>query len=797
LIGRELSHFRILEQIGAGGMGVVYRGVDLRLDRLVALKVLPAQSLADSERRERFLREAKAASALNHPNIVTIYEVGSEGGVDFIAMELIEGRPLRELIPESGLPPAQAAAYAAQVAHGLAAAHEKGIVHRDLKPENLIHVTRERRVKILDFGLAKLLQVPAGTPLDSAAVTVSQPTDAGTVLGTVGYMSPEQVRGQPVDSRSDIFSLGAVLFEMLTGQRAFRGDSKVETLHAILKQEPPGLEEAGRGIPPALARITKRCLEKDPRERFQSARDLALSLENVSLPHASPARAPARTRRALAYAALAVLGLAAAGWLVFGGSELVRKRGGLAGPPTVRSIAVLPLRDLSGQGEADYFAEGLTEALITDLAKARSLRVISRTSVMQYKQTDKPLPEIARALGVEAVLMGSVLRSSDRVRVTAQLVDAQSDRHLWAEEYERDLRDVLALQGEIARAIVRAIRVTLTPEEHARLTGARRVVPESHDAVLKGRFYLSRRTEESIAKAIGFFEAAIAADPQSAVAYAGLAAAHQERGIWGVVSPLETASRARAAARRAVELDDSLTEAHVVLGQIAMVYDWDWARAEREMKRALELGGGEVLAHARLALLLHILGRFPEAMTEIERARRLDPLSAELASNAGRIYYRARQHDKALAAFRESLDLDPALQPTYARMADVYVALGRPLEALELIEKGRAVAGDTRRQSEGMGVALAAAGRRKEAEEILERLKQAARTSDQQAYSIALLETALGHEDEALRWLERAYQERSGTLFIMNVELKLDPLRGDPRFQALVKRLGYPPLPAG
>jgi tetratricopeptide (TPR) repeat protein len=321
-------------------------------------------------------------------------------------------------------------------------------------------------------------------------------------------------------------------------------------------------------------------------------------------------------------------------------------------------------------------------------------------------------------------------------------------------------------------------------------------VPESHDAYLKGRFYLSRHTEPAIAKAIELFEAAIAADPKSAEACAGLAAAHQERGIWGVVSPRETASRARAAAARAIELDDSLAEAHFVLGSIAQIYDWDWATAERETKRALELGGGDAFVQSRYAILLHVLGRFPEAIEQIEQARRLDPLSADVASQAGRIYYRARQHEKALAVFREALELDPALQPIYARMADVYVALGRPAEALATIEKGRALGGDTRRQSEGYGVALAAAGRTAEATAILERLVEAARTSDQQAYSIALLATALGRKDEAIRWLERAYDERSALLFIMNVELKLDPLRDDPRFQALVRRMRFPASPA-
>jgi serine/threonine protein kinase/tetratricopeptide (TPR) repeat protein len=789
MIGRELSHFRLLEPIGSGGMGVVYRGLDLGLDRPVALKVLPPGSLSDPERRDRFLREARAASALNHPNIVTIYEVGSEDGVDFIAMELIEGQSLRAVIPTGGLEPRLAAAYGAQIARGLAAAHGRGIVHRDLKPENLF-VTPEGRVKILDFGLAKLVQSLEAIPSGSGALTLSQETKPGTILGTIGYMSPEQVRGEPADARSDVFSLGAVLFEMLTGKQAFKGDSHVETMHAILKQDPPDLE--GRAVPPTLALIVRRCLEKDVRERFQSARDIALALETSSLaPETVGPPAPRTGGRARRLAAGLVL-------LVAAGAGLGQLRGWLRerSTRTIRSIAVLPLQDLSGPSAQDYFADGLTEALITDLAKVRSLKVISRTSVMQYKEVKKTLPEIARELGVEAIIEGSVLRSGDRVRITAQLIDASTDRHLWAEEYERDLRDVLALQRDVARSIARSVHVVLTPEEEARLAVARRVVPESHDAYMKGRFYLSRKSEESIAKAIASFEAAIAADPDSAEAYAGLAAAHQERGIWGKTSVRETASRARAAATRALELDESLAEAHRVLGTISEIYDWDWAAAEREFKRALELGGGEADIHSAYATLLHVLRRFPEAIAEVEHARRLDPLSATQASNAGRIYYRAGQHDKALAAYEEALELDPSLVPTYARVADVYLALGRHSEALAALEKGRTTAGSTSlRQSEGLAVVLAAAGRRSEATAILERLEEAARHSDQEAYRIALVHAALGHTDQAIRWLERAFGERSPLLFMLDVELKFDPIRADPRFQALLARMRFPRRP--
>ena len=734
------------------------------------------------------MREAKAASSLNHPNIVTIHEIGSEGGVDFIVMELVEGRPLRAMVPPDGLDPQIALRYALQIARGLAAAHEKGIVHRDLKPENLI-ASDAGGVKILDFGLAKLIRPEAEAPVDSKQPTVSEWTRTGAILGTVGYMSPEQARGGRADARSDVFCLGAVLYELLTGQRAFRGDSQVETLNAILK-ESPDLGKVDRAAP-ALAGVVRRCLAKDPGERYQSGREVLLALETTEHGRLDAPGPRPRSRRPLLLAAgLAFVVLSGVAVLELGGPRALPS--GRAVEP-IRSIAVLPLQNLSGDPEQEYFADGMTEALITDLAQTGSLKVTSRTSVMQYKGDRRPLPEIARALGVEAVVEGSVLRAGDRVRVTAQLIDARSDRHLWAEDYERDLRDVLALQRDVARSIVREVHVALTPGEAARLAAARPVVPESHEAYLRGRFHLSRKKEESIATAIGFFEKAIAADPGSAEAHAGLASAYAERGIWGRAATREIAAKARVAALRALELDDSLAEAHAVLATFAMVYEWDWAAAERGMRRALELGGGDAEIRMRYATLLHVLGRFPEAISEVERARMLDPLSAPVASAAGRIYYRARQYDKALAAYADSLDLDPSYLPNRARLADVYLQLGRYDEALAQLEKGRAEAGETRRLSDGFGVVLAASGRRAEASEIVTRLEKSVGSSDQAAYSIALIETALGHKDRAFSWLERAYAERAATMFLLKVELKFDALRDDPRFESLLRRMNFPP----
>jgi len=442
-------------------MGEVYRAQDIRLGREVAVKVLPAAFSADPDRLRRFEQEARAASALNHPNILTIHDIGTHGGAPHVVSELLEGNTLRERLDGSALPVRKATDYAIQIANGLAAAHEKGIVHRDLKPENLF-VTKDGRVKILDFGLAKLTRPEAASGPQTQVPTVTAGTEPGVVMGTVGYMSPEQVRGHPADQRSDIFSFGAILYEMVTGRRAFQRDTAAETMTAILKEEPSGLSEVSARVAPALERIVQHCLEKAPEERFQSARDLAFALRDALSESATSKALPAaprfRFRLGVPFVLAASLLAAVVLWLLWRDVGGFRGRSlSQAGAPQIQSLAVLPFQNLSRDPEQEYFADGMTEALIADLAKIRALRVISRTSAMQYKDVKKPLPQIARELNVEAVVEGSVLRSGDRVRITAQLIHAPTDRHLWADSYERDLKDVLALQSEVARAIAQEI----------------------------------------------------------------------------------------------------------------------------------------------------------------------------------------------------------------------------------------------------------------------------------------------------------------------------------------------------
>jgi serine/threonine-protein kinase len=550
----------------------------------------------------------------NHPNIVHIYDIGYQEGTHFIAMECVEGRSLRELLSEGPVPARKLLKLATQIADGLAKAHSAGIVHRDLKPENIM-VSHDGYAKIIDFGLAKLR--PDASDLDSMLSTVDRiETREGVVLGTIGYMSPEQVKGQAADFRSDQFALGVILYEAATGRRPFRAGSPAEILSAILKEEPEPVSASNSRVPAALARVIERCLAKFPEERYDSTRDLVREIEDLGFVDAATRSRGEVSKRRRAVLALAA-GLVA---ISFAALYLLKLADEGAVEPRVESIAVLPLENLSGDPEQEYFAAGMHEALITDLSKIGALKVISRTSVMRYEETDKSLPEIARELGVDAVIEGSVLRAGDRVRITAQLVHGASDEHLWAESYDRDLHDVLTLQSEVARAIAGEVKVTLTPEEEARLAKARPVDPEVYELYLKGRHHWSQSTEDGLRQSIEYFEKALEKDPSFALAYVGLAESYFW--AWGsFLSWEEARSKGLAYALKAAELDDSLDEAHRMLALIAG-QDWNWEAAERELKRTLELNPNSAYAHDTYSILLMKLGRTQEAVEEEDKAQR-------------------------------------------------------------------------------------------------------------------------------------------------------------------------------
>jgi serine/threonine protein kinase/tetratricopeptide (TPR) repeat protein len=790
--GSKLGPYEVLAPLGAGGMGEVYRARDTRLAREVAVKVLPAGFVADADRLRRFEVEARSVSALNHPNIVTIHDVGTQDGAPYVVWELLEGETLRQRLASGPLPARKAVDYGLQIARGLAAAHEKGIVHRDLKPENLF-VTRDERIKILDFGLAKAVAPAAAGAGETAVPTEAPGTEPGVVMGTMGYMSPEQVRGQAVDQRSDVFALGAILYEMLSGRLAFQGASAADTMSAILGAEPPELSAAGRTIPPALDRTVRHCLEKSPQARFQAAGDVAFALEEVSggapSPPTTTAGSPPRRRRvgllAAAGGAAVLIGIG-----VFAIRPLRERL--LAGAPAapIRSIAVLPLDNFSKDPDQEYFADGMTEELITDLSQIGSLRVISRTSAMTYKGTKKRVPEIGRELGVDAVLEGSVQKSGGRVRITAQLVRAATDQHLWAKSYERDLRDVLALQTEVARAVAGEIRATLTPTERARLNGARPVDPEVQDLYLQGRYHLNQAGEPEIRKAIACFEQVLEKEPGNARACSGIADAWLSLSDF-YVPPWEAMPKARDAARKAVALDETLAEAHASLGAVLFNYDWKWAEAEAEFRRAIGLNAGYAEAHHWYGNELVWVGRTEEGLAEIELAVRLDPRALFLGFDAGLDYFVARKNEQALDQFRRLVAIDPGFGWAHTGLGLAFQQLGQPAQAAAEAEKGIALDDSPLMQATACGV-LAASGERDRAREVLARLVEVSRTRYLCPYEIGIVHLNLGDRDAAYRSFEKGFHDRSICMPLMKFDPRLDSIRSDPRYLDLVRRMGFP-----
>jgi serine/threonine protein kinase/Tfp pilus assembly protein PilF len=785
-----LGPYEIISPIGAGGMGEVFEAKDTRLGRTVAVKVLPSHLSTDAERRGRFEREARAASALNHPNITTVYDIGEDEGTHYIVMELVEGKTFRELIDDGALSTEKMLPLATQVAEGLSKAHAAGIVHRDLKPENLM-VTDDGLVKILDFGLAKLM--PESTDADSEAATVTRATQQGVVMGTVQYMSPEQASNRPLDFRSDQFSFGSILYEMATGKWAFKKDTMPQTLAAIIEDDPEPIRKLQSAVPVELKAIVKRCLAKDPARRYESTGDLAKELKTVP---DSPSAWRARRRFLWAAAGFLVAVLAMAL-----GPNLIRlwdqiSSGTTAAP--IESIAVLPLQNLSDDPEQEYFADGMTEALITDLAKIGALKVISRSSIMRYKGTDKPLAEIAKELNVDAVVEGSAQRAGGSVRIMAQLIDPETEQALWADSYERDLEDILMLQSEVAQAIAGEIEVALTPEETARLASARPVDPEAHDAYLKGSYHWTKLTPADLDTAQRYFELALETDPSYAQAYSGIATVWAARQQMGFTLPADAGPKAKAAALRAIALDDSSAEAHAALALVRTSTDWDWAGAEPEWRRALELDPNAADAHAWFACFLAIVGRTDEAIPHSKRAIELDPFNALFHGMYSWVLYMDRRYDDALAAARTALAMHPNQQPARGTQQLVFISKGMRDE--QLADQRERIARDPERVAafeKGLSEGGYEGAQRTIADLLAERYEKAGGIPDAGVFriympcDIALRYIDAGDYDRAMDWLEEAYEVRDPNLPYLDLPVH-DPLRSDPRFQDLWRRMNLP-----
>ncbi|HVN74752.1 MAG TPA: protein kinase [Thermoanaerobaculaceae bacterium] len=789
--GSRIAHFEVLGLVGAGGMGEVYRARDTRLGREVAIKVLPAEYASDAGRLKRFEQEARAVATLDHPNILALHDAGTHEGVPYIVTELLKGESLHERLRAGALPVRKAVEIAAQIAQGLSAAHERGIVHRDLKPAN-VFITDDGHVKILDFGLAKLAGTRSARDLAQAS-TLVEATQAGAALGTVGYMSPEQVRGATVDHRSDIFSLGCVLYEMLAGRRAFAGGSAADTMSAILHEDPPALPSVRRETPAALAEVVARCLEKKPEDRFSSAHDLALALQAESGALITSAFTPGLPRRRRWLTAAAALGAAAA---VVAALYVVAVRTPRPAPVAsgqIRSLAVLPLANLSGDPKQEYFSDGMTEELTATLSQISALKVISRTSATRFKGSTRPLREIAAALGVDGVIEGSVLRAGERVRITAQLISAATDAHVWAGSYDRDLKDVLTLQNEVARAIAGEVRVNLTPEERTRLSGGRTVNPEAYRRCLEGRELLRELPSDlTLGGAAKRFQQAIDLDPTYAQAYLGLALCYNAGAYSGTRPPYESFPLARAAARRALELEPGLAEAHAVLGEVMFQADWDWSGAEAEFKQALALDPSNASVHSGYAIYLETIGRLDTAVEEYKRALELDPLTVQRVHNLGFSLYYSRRYDASIAQFKKALDLNSSDFWAHMALGCDYAYKGMFAEATSECDKAVGGLPEDQNVLAVCGKVYGLAGHRRQAVALLDRLNDLSAKRYVDPYNMAWICDGLGDTDATVRWLERSYTERSASICGVGCELWSEKLRSDGQFKDLVRRMNYP-----
>ncbi len=756
MIGKRLDQYTILGEVGRGGMGEVYLAEDCRLERKVALKVLPAEVAKDPERQARFRREAKAIASLTHPSILAIHDFGEAEGVTYAVMELLEGETLRDRLRGGALPWRRAVEFATAIADGLGAAHARGIVHRDLKPEN-IFITRDNHVKILDFGLARIDE-PARRGDTAQPTLPKNTTQPGTTLGTAGYMAPEQARGQPVDARSDLFAFGCVLYEMIAGRPAFSGPTAAERTAAILRDSPAAMGGSASALPRELESVVLRCLEKDPTARFQTAGDLAFSLRNLST-------------------------------AVFDTPPPAVPEPFTAGP-RARALAVLPLRNLSGDPDHDFFADGMTEALIADLAGLANVRVISRTTAMHYKGSRMRLSEIAAELKVDAIVEGSILRGGGRVRITVELVNVATDTTLWAQSYERSLEDVLALQREVSHAIAHEIAGKLDEKTHARLTSARPMAPEAYDAYLKGRYYWNRRTEETLRKSLDHFNRAIEIEPTFALAHAGVAEACNILGFYCYLRPDDAFPRAKAAATIALVLDPSLSDAHALVGYSQLYHDWDWEKAELSLRKALEGNPNSSETLRYFANFLTVARRFDEALEMARRACLLDPLSLINSSAMGWVWHFKGDHERAVYELRRTQEFDRsfALGRLYCGWA--LLETGDHGEALEEFEKANCHAGNVPFTEAFLAYGHARAGNADEARRLLAQLEGRRGEVYVSSFLTALVRTALGEIDAAFVLLDAALKERAHWFAFLDVDPRVAPLRGDPRFSELRRRVG-------
>jgi len=740
LVGQKVGSFEIVEMVGRGGMGVVYLARDTKLDRSVAIKSMPSEMAADSTKRTRFRREARLLASLNHPNIGTIHDIiEQKEGASYLVLEYVPGQTLAQRIAREPLKLEEAFSIGQQIAEAVSAAHKKGVIHRDLKPGN-IRITPDGRVKVLDFGLAK-------APISEGKKSDITATEPGHIIGTPAYMSPEQARGNPVDHRSDIWSFGCVLYEMLTGHSPFESDTATDTLARIIERE-PDWQALPQETPMNIRTLLRRCLEKDPYQRLGNIADAAVEIKESLT---SPATATA------------------------------------AGPGWIKSLAVLPLQNLTGDPKQEYFADGMTEALIADLGKIGALQVRSRTSIMQYKHAKKPLSEIARELNVDVVVEGSVFRVGEQVRITAQLIHAPTDTHLWVDSYERDFRDILTLLSEVARTIAGQIEVTLTPDQEARLAEKRPIDPKAYNLYLLGMFHLRKETPEGTRIGLDYLRQAIEHDPVHPLAYGALAFGYVIS-THGPGAPPDAFEKARETALQALELDDNVAEAHTALAMTKAFRDWDWEGATKEYRRALQLNPNLTMTRAQYAFYLLLYDRIEDALAEMRKVQETDPLTPLWPAYQGWLYLDAEQYGEVIEETNRSLELYPDFPLALYVQGRAYAGKGMYEQAIELHQKAGKLSPEWKC---GLAHTYAVADRLGEARQALTELE--ADHSPWDTWFIAMIYVALGEKDEAFKWLEVAYGPPNHPyLPWIRYSPDFKPLRDDPRFGDLLRRMNLP-----
>jgi eukaryotic-like serine/threonine-protein kinase len=800
--GTFLGRYEIRSPLGAGGMGEIYLAWDTQLERTVALKILPAEVAFDQRRMRRFIQEAKAVSALNHPNILTIYEIGQAGSAHFIATEFIDGETLRtSLASSTRMEFGQVLHIANQVASAVAAAHATGIVHRDIKPENIM-LRRDGYVKVLDFGLAKLTAKCAGrSTVDSDASTLIE-TEPGVLIGTAPYMSPEQARGLELDTRTDIFSIGVVLYEMVAGRRPFEGATISDLMVSILERKPAALATYRRAIPETLEWIVSKAMRKDREERYQTAKDMAIDLRSLEQRLEIDAEVRGSKRSGTGGgSASADNGVRAAAQSVKRPGQIsdlsrtettVRKR---RSRQVIDSLAILPLVNASGDPNAEYLSDGITESIINSLSQIPKLRVMARSTVFRYKAREVDPQTVARELGVRAVLTGRALQLGDSIVIGIELVDAADGSQLWGEQYRRNFSDIFALQEEISREISEKLLLKLTVDEKKRLTKRYTENTEAYHLYLKGRYYENKFFNEApIRRAIECFQQAIDCNPTYALAYAGLADCYIRLSHFNITPSKDGFAKARAAVMKALEIDDTLAEAHTSLARIKSTFDWDFPAAEEEYKRAIEINPNYATAHHSYGRHLMMMGRFDQAAVEIRRASELDPLSLIINADLSAPLFFARQYDRATDSLVKTLEMDPNFALAHGRLGLAYQHMGMYEEAIAEYQRVIELSG-SRADNPAMLAALAGAyavsGRKDQARDILHRLKEQSQREYVSPCDIAEIHAALGEKDHAFEWLEKAYEARSSDLRFLKVSQLMDSLRLDPRFQDLLRRVGF------